>query len=73
MLGLLAVAGLLPADGQESGRPWYRRPEAIAMAALLAASVVDAARIGWALDFGVATVTGLALAALALRRARHEA
>jgi hypothetical protein len=43
------------------------------MAALLAASVVDAARIGWALDFGVATVTGLALAALALRRARHEA
>ncbi len=73
MLGLLAVAGLLAADGQESGRPWYRRPEAIAMAAFLAASVVDAARIGWALDFGVATVTGLALAALALRRARHEA
>jgi hypothetical protein len=73
MLGLLAVAGLLAAGEKQSDRPRYRTWEAIAMAAFLAASVVDAARIGWALDFGVATLTGLALAALALRRARQEA
>ena len=73
MLGLLVVAGLL-ANGEKRGdRPWCRRTVAIAMAVFLAASVVDAARIGWALDFGAATLTGLALAALALRRAKQEA
>jgi alpha-1,2-mannosyltransferase len=70
LLGLPAVAGMTMAQSGAAGRSWYRRADVIVMAAFLAASILDEARISWALDFGGATLAALLLAALALARAQ---
>jgi len=71
LLGMLAVAGLFvdvsaPAVGR---RP--ARFVAAAGLAFLAAAILDAARMEWALDFGVASLAALVIAALALDKARR--
>jgi hypothetical protein len=71
LLGILAVVGLFveagaPTSGWQSGRCF-----AAAALAFLAAAILDAARLGWALDFGVASLAALAIAALALDKARR--
>jgi hypothetical protein len=51
-----------------------RRPArfvAAAGLAFLAAAILDAARMEWALDFGVASLAALVIAALALDKARR--
>jgi len=72
LLGILAVAGLFVEAGAPTSGWRPARYGAAAALAFLAASIFDAARLGWALDFGVASLAALAIAVLALIKARRE-
>jgi hypothetical protein len=73
LLGILAVSGLF-VEGAAPAAGWRpARYVGAAALAFLAAAILDAARLGWALDFGVASLAALALAALALNKARRAA
>ncbi len=71
LLGILAVAGLFVEAGAPTSGWRSRRYFAVAALAFLAASILDAARLDWALDFGVASLAALVIAALALIKARR--
>ncbi len=69
VLGIPALAGLFGGAGWDR---WPCPPICIVAACFLAASFLDAMQLTWAIDYGLASLAGMALAGLALARARRR-